>query len=135
MTFKAGQSGNLAGRPPKSRVETTRAGLYKHVPAITAAVIQKAVDGDIQAARLILDRVIPPLKADARTVQIIEVDDPIEQAGIIMSAALSGKISPDSADSLINTLLTKAKLLTDAELAERVEKIQKSLDEIRGMKK
>lgn len=62
--WQPGQSGNPAGRKPGSgEVAALRAGIREHVPAIVQKLVEAALAGDTGAARLLLERVIPPMKA------------------------------------------------------------------------
>ena len=66
MKFEKGQSGNPNGRP-RNQIPTAQKlrELIKtdDVSAIIAAMVEQAKGGDIQAAKLILDKVLPSLKA------------------------------------------------------------------------
>mgnify|MGYP000471026406 CR=1 FL=1 len=62
--WKPGQTGNPKGRPPgQSEITRLRASLAGDVPEILAGLVTAAKGGDVQAARLILERVLPPIKA------------------------------------------------------------------------
>ncbi|MBA3493043.1 MAG: hypothetical protein H0T87_02670 [Gammaproteobacteria bacterium] len=65
MPFKKGESGNPRGRPKgaRDRRSTLRYGLLKEVPAILKTLAKAAKGGDIQSAKLILERTLPPLRA------------------------------------------------------------------------
>jgi hypothetical protein len=60
VKFQPGQSGNPAGRSRGSgRAALLLAMLAPEVPAILQTVVEKAKQGDLVAARIILDRVYP----------------------------------------------------------------------------
>ena len=66
--WKAGESGNPAGRPPGAgEVAKLRASIAERVPQLLAAMMTKALEGDVGAARLLLERAIAPLKAAEQT--------------------------------------------------------------------
>ncbi len=57
---KAGQSGNPTGRPPGiSAITKTRESLSGDAPYIMAGLVAAAKSGDVQAARLVLQRGLP----------------------------------------------------------------------------
>ena len=59
--WKAGESGNPNGRPPGTgEVAKLRDSIAAHVPEIIVQLVAKAKEGDAQAARLLLERVLPP---------------------------------------------------------------------------
>ena len=63
--FKKGKSGNPKGKAPgtrnkvPARIEQL---LANEGEAVVGAVLTKAKEGDMQAARLVLDRICPPRK-------------------------------------------------------------------------
>lgn len=59
--FAKGQSGNPAGRPKGSRNKTTRFMelLEDDLADLIAVLRDKALDGDMNAMRLLLDRLVP----------------------------------------------------------------------------
>src|SRR5271165_5322197 len=68
MTFVAGQSGNPAGRKPGTRNRRTvliQAMLEDEGEAVARRVIEAALGGDMIAARLVLERIVPPRRERA----------------------------------------------------------------------
>ena len=99
-----GQSANPAG-PPKgySRLAPLRDRIMGRVPEIIDTLIAQALAGDVQASRLLLERVFPALKPEAREVVIdLEADHTLtEQAKTILLVAARGEIPIDSAAHLL----------------------------------
>jgi len=51
-------------------LQRLRASIAKHVPSILDQLVSAAQGGDVQAARLILERVLPPVKAIEQTQEL-----------------------------------------------------------------
>ncbi len=61
--FKPGQSGNPAGRPKdKTPATLWRKSIVADMPEIIKTLVNLAKGGDVQAAKVLLDRICPPLK-------------------------------------------------------------------------
>jgi len=61
--WQKGQSGNPAGRKPGTgNVTALREQIAERLPNIIETLAQAAEGGDVQAARILLDRVLPPMK-------------------------------------------------------------------------
>jgi hypothetical protein len=89
-SWKPGQCGNPNGRPKgaRDRRSKLRYGLLKEVPAILKALAAAAKGGDIQAARLILERTLPALRSAAETLTLPAVDTPASQGRTVLGAGL-----------------------------------------------
>ena len=62
--WKLGESDNPSGRARGSgEVAKVRAAIAARVPELLEAMMQRALDGDMDAARLLLERTVAPLKA------------------------------------------------------------------------
>ena len=120
MKFQKGQSGNPAGRKPGlSKIGKIRQGLEAHLPEILAALTEQAKGGDPQAAKLLLDRVLPSLKPETRQSAPMPTDP-----GAILEAVESGAIGIDQATALMGLAAQRLKIAADQELLERVEKLE-----------
>lgn len=125
--WKAGQSGNPKGRPPgSSEVGKLRAAISEHMTEIIGQLVEKARGGDTQAARLLLERVLPPIKATEPTV---EIDIPesaglTEQGEAIVRAVARGLIAPGQGGALLSGLGNVAKLKEIDELTKRIEALE-----------
>ena len=88
--WKPGQTGNSKGRPPgQSEITRIRASLAGDVPEILAGLVTAAKGGDVQAARLILERILPPVKAIEQAVELQLPND--ETLTAKANAVLSGR--------------------------------------------
>ncbi|CAI8936854.1 DUF5681 domain-containing protein [Pseudomonas chlororaphis] len=121
--FKPGNSGNPGGR--SGQTQAIRAKLAEGADAVTRKVLAAAKKGDMQACRLILERLVPSIKPTSEPVQF-ELDDTDlpSAARSIMRAVAGGQLAPDQGKSLIDGLGAVARVIEVAEL-------QKAIDELR----
>ena len=127
--WKKGQSGNPGGRPPgSSDVGRLRAAISEHLPEIIEQLVEKARGGDTQAARLLLERVLPPVKAIEATIEIAlpEGATLTEQGEAIVRAAAQGMLAPGQAGALLTGLGNIARLREVDELTKRLEALEKA---------
>ena len=125
--WKAGQSGNPKGRPPGvSAVTKMRASLSGDVPEILAGLVAAAKGGDVQAARLILERVLPPLKGVEQPVTLSLPDGGTltAKADAVLCAAAVGDLAPGQAAQLISALGSMAKITEIDDLNARITKLE-----------
>ena len=125
--WRAGESGNPKGKTPGSgELQKLRAALAADVPEILAVLGTAAKAGDVQAARLILERVLPPVKATEQAValQLPDGGTLTAKASAVLSAAAAGDLAPGQAAQLIAALGTLAKICEIDELAARIDKLE-----------
>jgi len=128
--WRPGESGNPAGRRPGSgSVQQLRLAIEDSLPEIIQCLADKAKAGDVGAARLLLERVIPALKpVEAPQALQIDRDDLSGQAKEIVALAASGAISVTQAAQLVAALGTVGKLIEVDELERRIQTLEKSLE-------
>lgn len=125
--WQKGQSGNPKGKSPGSgHLQKLRASLHEHVPEIVDQLVQAAKGGDIQAARILLDRIFPPMKA---TEQPVQLDLPeggtlTEKAESLLTAASNGLLAPSQAAQLISAIGAVSKIVEIDSLTARLEKLE-----------
>ena len=124
--WKPGQSGNPAGRKPGSgTVAKLRESIAQHIPDIVAKLVELAKGGDAQAARLLIERVIPPIKAMELAAPMAMPDGTLtEQGRAVVAAAGAGVLAPGQAAQLLAGLGALAKLIETDELAARVAALE-----------
>ena len=116
------------GRPPGSgAVARLRAQLAEggKLDLLLTKVHDLAMAGDMAAMRILMDRLIPPLRAEAAPAGFtLRSGNLTEQAKALMRATARGAIPPDQASELINALATVARIEEVDELRRRVEALE-----------
>jgi hypothetical protein len=128
--WKKGQSGNPHGRRPKglATVEKLRTALLDDLPAILAVIVKNAKGGDIAAARTILERILPPLKAVEVPAYFGSLTGTLsEQGAQIMQAMAAGALAPGQAAQLLAALAAQAKIVEVDHLARRLAALETRL--------
>lgn len=122
--FQKGQTGNPAGRPKAYRsCQKLRDLIGAHADSLVKKLLMAAVnDGDTQAAKLLIDRAIPPLKAvELPTPIAIPPDGSLAEQGRAVMLALSrGKLPASQAGALLQGLATLGRLFEVDEILERL---------------
>lgn len=124
--WQKGMSGNPKGRPSgASKVAAIRAHLAEYMPELVEQLIEKAKGGDMGAARLLLERVLPPVKATEQTVTLdLPAGSMTERANAILQAIADGVIPPTQGSQLIGAVGAVAKVVEVDELAKRIEALE-----------
>ena len=124
--WKPGQSGNPKGRPPGTgEVAKMRAAIADRVPQLLAAMMARALDGDVGAARLLRERAIAPLKA-AEQAQALSLPDGTltDQGRAVLAAVAAGELAPGQGAALLGAIGTLARVSEVDELARRIEALE-----------
>jgi len=128
MGFQPGKSGNPAGRRPGSRNKSNvvAAEFAKEGSELARVVMAKALEGDMSAAALVLQRISPPLRAAAEKVMFaLDQSLPLgDQAKQIMVAVAEGRIDPDTGNLLVSCIEKVAGIKTVDELEARLAALE-----------
>jgi hypothetical protein len=128
--WKPGQSGNPRGRRPGTgEIQRLRQEIESHIPSVVARLVDKAKEGDVAAARLLLERAIPPLKP-VEAPQPFQIPDggPLEQARTIVALTASGEVSVDQGARMISSLGSLVRLLELEELERRINSLEQAIE-------
>lgn len=115
--------------PRNGEVSKLRASIAGQVPEILDKLGQLAKAGDVQAAKLLLERVVPPIKP----MELPVILSPTEggwagQARQTFAAAANGEVAPGQAVALINALAAVARVAETEELEKRIERLELAAD-------
>lgn len=122
-TFAKGQSGNPAGRP-RTESAKLRAAIAEHGEEVAAVVVDAALAGDMSAAKMVLDRILPPLKAQTEQARM---DGPLpetigELAEMFTKATADGSLPLEVGLRILDAIEALPKLLEASDKEERRQK-------------
>ncbi len=124
--WKPGQSGNPKGRPPGvGEIGKMRAAIAGNVPAILESLTTAALAGDVQAARLLLERALPPIKPVEQSQPLSLPDGTLtEQGRAVLASVAAGELAPGQGAALLGAIGTLARVSEVDELARRIEALE-----------
>jgi hypothetical protein len=135
--WKKGHSGNPHGRRAKglATAERLRNALVKDLPAILEGIVKAAKGGDIAAARMILERVLPPLKAIEIPAFLAPLDGSLsEQGQTVLAAMAAGALAPGQAAQILGAIAAQARVVEVDELGRRLEALEQRMGAGNGVK-
>ncbi|MBE5315679.1 MAG: hypothetical protein H4O13_09780 [Xanthomonadales bacterium] len=121
-----------AGRLPGTRTRATKAVealLQGEAERLTRRAVEKALEGDVQALKLCLERLAPARKPESRTVEIpalAEASSPADQARAIVGAIAAGELPADVGKALLDGIGTVCRIIEVAELEQRIAALEAS---------
>lgn len=122
--WQPGQSGNPKGRPTGSRNKKNVIAeeFEKDGSAVARVVMNAALEGDMQAANMVLQRLSPPLRARAEKVTFeLTPDAPLhQQANQVLASVADGSIDPETGKLLIDCIQSVAGIRAVDELEARL---------------
>lgn len=122
------KSPNPSGRPKgivDKRMKVTQA-LMDDAVTIARVVIDAALDGDLQAAALVLARVSPALRSQLSTVEFdfdanASVSGQVEQ---VLAAIAQGQVAPDAGRQIIDAIAALSNVRATEELERRLQALE-----------
>ena len=133
--FQPGQSGNPMGRPKKNATNTglksisaTEKLLAKGVKGVAETVLKLATNGDMAAAKLVLDRISPPRKGRLTTFPMRPITSQADVADALqglLEATAQGFLTPTESTELAAIVERLGKALADSEIEARLAKLER----------
>ena len=124
--FPKGKSGNPSGKPKGSRNKITLAieALFEgEAEALTRKAIEKALEGDMVALRLCLERIAPAKKDAPVTFALPTMEtaaDATKAAGAILAAVAAGNLTPSEGTAIAGLVETYRRTLETQEIEARI---------------
>lgn len=132
--FKPGQSGNPKGKAPGTRnaalVALDKIGLDS-AQALLQTVIKKALDGDMLAARILLDRAWPVRKGRPVTFTLPPTEtaaDVVQSLARLLEAVADGQLTLEEGQALASIIESQRKAIETTELDARITELEKRHD-------
>lgn len=122
-----------AGRPRGARHKATRAALALlegEAEALSRKAIEAALDGDMTALRLCLERIAPakrdsPVQFDLPPMQ--SAADTAKAAGAVLEAVADGELTPTEGAHVMGLVETFRRTLEATELATRMAELERAM--------
>ena len=123
--FEPGKSGNPKGRTAGKTPSTMlRKSIADDMPEIIMTLVSLAKGGDVQAARVLLDKVCPSLKPQALPISLPEKNTLAEQGNEIIRATVTGEVPPDIGAMLITALANQSRVIEIDDVLKRLEVLE-----------
>jgi len=124
--WQPGQSGNPKGRPPGIRNKATMMALAVmegDAERIAQHVVSAALAGDMTAARLVLERLVPPAREKPISLTLADTSSASgvgEAANQIVQAVVAGELLPSEGATLSAIIEQRRKAIETLELEQRI---------------
>ena len=124
--WKKGQSGNPNGKKPGSRNKATQmvlAMMEGGAKEITQAVIDAAKAGDLSAARLVIERLAPPMRERPINIELPDTctaEGCAQAQSAILQAVGTGDLLPGEGATLATIVENRRRSLETQDLEQRI---------------
>jgi hypothetical protein len=96
------------------------------IPQVLESVFQKAIAGDMTAARVLLDRTLPSKRPAHEFVEISHTGDIAADSQAVLRGVFNGDLSPDVGATILNAMTGVLRAIEVDELAKRLETLERA---------
>lgn len=138
--FAKGNNANPRGNPAHRKHNEYMRSVRESVSGdelkkLLRRLLERAHEGDMVAAKLVLERTLGKATAAPQTVEVADLDigslatteDITNASGAIVKAVTEGRLSPDDASKLASVVELTRRALETHELAQRVAELERDL--------
>ena len=126
--FQPGQSGNPAGKKPGT-VNRQLAALREAADKVLPLVVEKALAGDSDAQKLILDRALPrPKSMSPAEPFALPEGELLDQVRVVLRQVADGELSPTAAVEVVGMVATAAKVEEIDSLRAELNSLKRALE-------
>jgi Family of unknown function (DUF5681) len=130
--FTKNESGNPLGRPkgiPDKRTTLLRE-FENDLPALLNKLKELAMDGDVAALKLMLDKLLPTHRPTHERISLPEFSEALgltDKVNLLLNAIADATLPPDVGIQLISAIGTAARVEEISQLKERLEAVEVAL--------
>ena len=124
MPFAPGVSGNPKGRPRNAgQLGALRKRIEAQTPAIIDRLVESALSGDVQAASVLIGRILPPLRAET-PIPGLTIASLAEAPQAILASLGRGSLTVEQAAGIAQLLTALGRAQEILELTARVAALE-----------
>ena len=125
MPFAPGVSGNPRGRPRNAgQLGALRKRIEARTPEIIDRLVQAALSGDVQAASVLIGRVLPPMKPTEPSIPGLAIPSLDAAPEAVLSALARGTLTTDQVTAISQLVSALARAKETAELENRITALE-----------
>jgi hypothetical protein len=128
--FLPGNTGG-PGRPqgePCTTARVLRGQFSDKAEEVAQVVLDQALSGDLEAARIVLERIYPKPKDAAVQLEIPEAGTLTQKTEAILQAVADGQLTPSEGSTVAGIVTSHAKALEVEELKARMQSLERALN-------